>query len=150
MTELSEHESSTDPDTRSALIAVLRATTPSSVAPSHLDGTQHAPSGRAPLQRVTILVTLLLMLIGVALLGLLLGSISVAPSDVWSVLWHRIGGDAFVTPTWSRSTDLVIADVRLPRVLLAGIVGAALAVAGMRSEEHTSELQSRFELVCRL
>jgi len=131
MTELSEHESSTDPDTRSALIAVLRATTPSSVAPSHLDGTQHAPSGRAPLQRVTILVTLLLMLIGVALLGLLLGSISVAPSDVWSVLWHRIGGDAFVTPTWSRSTDLVIADVRLPRVLLAGIVGAALAVAGM-------------------
>src|SRR5699024_6489957 len=64
-------------------------------------------------------------------LGLLLGSISVAPSDVWSVLWHRIGGDAFVTPTWSRSTDLVIADVRLPRVLLAGIVGAALAVAGM-------------------
>src|SRR5438067_9970172 len=34
---------------------------------------------------------------------------------------------------------------------LAGVAGAASAhMVGFRSEEHTSELQSRFDLVCRL
>src|SRR2546422_3970748 len=31
-----------------------------------------------------------------------------------------------------------------------GSAGAAAAAAGLRSEEHTSELQSRLHLVCRL
>src|SRR3712207_8842908 len=41
----------------------------------------------------------------------------------------------------------ILFDIRLPRVLLGACVGASLAV---RSEEHTSELQSRQYLVCRL
>src|SRR5207249_9845362 len=34
--------------------------------------------------------------------------------------------------------------------LAAGAVGVVLSASGLRSEEHTSELQSRFDLVCRL
>jgi iron complex transport system permease protein len=35
-----------------------------------------------------------------------------------------------VEPTWSSSMETIIFHIRLPRVLLAGLVGAALAVAG--------------------
>ena len=35
-----------------------------------------------------------------------------------------------VVPTWSDSVETIILDIRLPRVILAGLVGAALAVAG--------------------
>ena len=35
-----------------------------------------------------------------------------------------------VEPTWAASVETIIFDIRLPRVILAGLVGAALAVAG--------------------
>src|SRR5699024_12654761 len=47
------------------------------------------------------------------------------------LIWHRL--------TWDRDTK-VIRDV----------LGTAYATEIPRSEEHTSELQSRFDLVCRL
>src|SRR3989449_8037823 len=39
---------------------------------------------------------------------------------------------------------------RLPRVSLATVYRNLRTLAGRRSEEHTSELQSRLHLVCRL
>ena len=35
-----------------------------------------------------------------------------------------------ITPTWPRTTETIILEIRLPRVILAGLVGAALATAG--------------------
>ena len=35
-----------------------------------------------------------------------------------------------IEPTWTINTETIIFDIRLPRLLLAGLVGAALAVAG--------------------
>ncbi len=35
-----------------------------------------------------------------------------------------------VQPTWTSNTEVIIFDIRLPRLLMAGLVGAALAVAG--------------------
>ena len=35
-----------------------------------------------------------------------------------------------LTPAWPSSTETIILDIRLPRVILAGLVGAALAIAG--------------------
>src|SRR5699024_6953783 len=120
-----------DAEARTALIATLRSQSPANTDPAGSTPSDAATAARTRLHRTSVVITLLAALIGMALLGLLLGSIKVSPSEVWSVLLHRIGGDGLVTPAWDRTTDLVIADVRLPRVLLAGIVGAALAVAGM-------------------
>src|SRR5699024_12160147 len=66
-----------------------------------------------------------------------------------------------------RSSDLGLLPGRVPGLARPGLgshpsgqvlpngarrrpVGGGLAQAGPRSEEHTSELQSRFDLVCRL
>src|SRR2546428_10054427 len=43
-----------------------------------------------------------------------------------------------------------VAQPRIQALLGAGVVVVLRAVARMRSEEHTSELQSRSDLVCRL
>src|SRR5437773_4744641 len=66
----------------------------------------------------------------------------------------------------SSDYGLIIQNIRLPRIILGILVGASLSVAGTsfqallpaterdaptrRSEEHTSELQSHHDLVCRL
>lgn len=35
-----------------------------------------------------------------------------------------------INPTWSKTMETIIVDIRLPRVVLAGLAGAALSVAG--------------------
>ena len=35
-----------------------------------------------------------------------------------------------IAPTWPSTTETIILEIRLPRVILAGLVGAALAIAG--------------------
>jgi iron complex transport system permease protein len=35
-----------------------------------------------------------------------------------------------ITPTWPNALETIILEIRLPRVILAGVVGAALAIAG--------------------
>lgn len=64
-----------------------------------------------------------LVLVALAgLLGLLAGSVPVAPTDVYEALVHGQGADASVVS--------IIRDLRLPRVLLGMLVGASLALAG--------------------
>jgi iron complex transport system permease protein len=78
-------------------------------------------------------------LYSIAGLALLLGVIMVAASAVgsthipvgtiWEILLSRLPF-IDITPAWPDATETIIVDIRLPRVLLAGLVGAALAVAG--------------------
>lgn len=70
---------------------------------------------------------LLLLLVGV--LSLFLGSASLTPSEAWAILGNRLGfSDAAVPSTLRQS---ILLDLRLPRVLMAVVVGAALAIAGV-------------------
>lgn len=70
-------------------------------------------------------------LVVLLIVALLVGSVDLSPATVVQILGHRICGDACVTPAWTRSQDLIVADTRLPRVLLAAACGAGLAMAGM-------------------
>jgi iron complex transport system permease protein len=65
----------------------------------------------------------------VAVLGLALGPTDVSVSDTVRILLHHAFGLDTVTNV-STTSDTIVWDVRLPRVLLAGLVGATLAVSG--------------------
>lgn len=72
-------------------------------------------------------------LIAVLLLGILLalssGRYPVSISSVWQILFDALAGSEPAT-SYSRTEQNVVLNVRLPRVFIAGIAGAGLAVAG--------------------
>src|SRR2546422_5329982 len=77
----------------------------------------------------------------------------------YTTLFRSVKFSISVSPnTWpvpSNSAPLVgslqaLELVRNAVIPVPGIVGPTSSVSGKRSEEHTSELQSRLHLVCRL
>lgn len=77
--------------------------------------------------RLGLLGTLSAALGVTAVLSLGFGRFDVPPSTVVDILLSRIVG---IEPYWSRSAELVVLNVRGPRIVAAMLVGAALAVAG--------------------
>src|SRR5204863_6289487 len=53
-------------------------------------------------------------------------------------------------PTTTTTTTTTTPPTPTPTVVPAGVTLAGAQIGGLRSEEHTSELQSRRGLVCRL
>src|SRR3546814_2250404 len=98
-----------------------------------------APQGECPMT-----ARFNLLLAGALVFAILL---SLMAGKVWIPLHDWASGDL---------ASLIILELRLPRTLLGGAIGAALGIAGAvmqgylrnpladpgRSEEHTSELQS--------
>jgi iron complex transport system permease protein len=77
-------------------------------------------SSKSPIHLLLGLVIGSAILLGCLLLSILLGAADINPGTVWQALFQFDG-----------STDhLIIRTVRLPRAILAVVVGAALAVAG--------------------
>ena len=60
-----------------------------------------------------------------------MGSAHISVVDVWKILYHQlpfIGGS--IMPDWPVSSEQIILKARLPRIILAALVGACLALAG--------------------
>ncbi|MBT9149486.1 MAG: Hemin transport system permease protein HmuU [Dehalococcoidia bacterium] len=72
----------------------------------------------------------LALLLGVVMVvASAVGSTHIPIGTIWGVLLSRLPF-VDITPAWSAAVETIVVDIRLPRVLLAGLVGAALAVAG--------------------
>lgn len=69
---------------------------------------------------VPTLITALVLCLGSLLVSVLVGERTVSLAEAWRSLW-----------THSGTATLVIWDIRLPRILAAAFVGAALSVAGV-------------------
>jgi iron complex transport system permease protein len=80
-------------------------------------------SRRLPLPVVLLACTALLLVSMV--LGIAIGSVPVSPRAVLQVIADHLAGH----PRYSVA-DAIVWDIRLPRVLLAALVGATLATAG--------------------
>lgn len=71
-------------------------------------------------------ILLLLLPLALALIALCIGRIQLSPAEVFGSIASRLGADAPV----SLQTERVLWTMRLPRILLAALVGAGLSVAG--------------------
>ena len=60
--------------------------------------------------------------------GILVGSVGITPSIIFEVLFYNLGIVSDISAT--KAQQIIIWDIRVPRVLLAAIVGAALAISG--------------------
>lgn len=100
--------------------------------------THPSPSGHVLLarqKRTALLLVLLTMVLGISLtLGITLGPVDIAMTNVWAITGHelanRLGLD-WPAGSWSLAQHQIVWLIRMPRVLLAAIVGAGLAVVGV-------------------
>lgn len=77
---------------------------------------------------LTLVLGLWVLLLASVVLAVAFGPADIAPSEVWQTIAHHLG---FVADTpVSRLRDAVIWDLRVARVLVAGSVGAGLALCG--------------------
>lgn len=74
-----------------------------------------------------VLITLSLTLVVLAVLSAGMGRVSIPPGTVLSIIASKIFP---IAQSWSASDELIVLNVRLPRICAAMIVGAALAAAG--------------------
>ncbi|MEE9398860.1 MAG: iron chelate uptake ABC transporter family permease subunit [Dehalococcoidales bacterium] len=80
-------------------------------------------------RRIYAILGLLLLLVVLVAFTTTIGSVKIPFLTTSSILLSRLPLTE-ITPTWSRALETIILEIRLPRVILAGLVGAALAIAG--------------------
>ncbi len=72
---------------------------------------------------------LFILLVVMVALATTIGSVQIPFLATSSILLSKLPL-VEITPTWSNALETIILEIRLPRVILAGLVGAALAIAG--------------------
>ncbi len=72
---------------------------------------------------LTVLGALTLLLCATFIAGLSIGSVKIAVGEIWNALFQPVSAD--------ETNRMIVLGIRLPRVLLAVIVGAGLSVAGV-------------------
>lgn len=60
--------------------------------------------------------------------AVMVGSVDITPRLIWEVLFSKLG--IFTETDASKAQTVIISDIRFPRIVLAAIVGAALAICG--------------------
>jgi len=80
-------------------------------------------------RRALVLGIMALVLILVIVLATAFGSVKIPMATISGILLDRLPL-VDIPRTWAGTLETIIMDIRLPRVLLAGLVGAALAIAG--------------------
>ncbi|HMW00292.1 MAG TPA: iron ABC transporter permease [Acidobacteriota bacterium] len=113
--------------------SVAGATTPARIVVAPVGDAQPEPVGMmSPLALFLILGGLL---IGLTLVAISLGSTWIAPDLVWRVLAnHLLPGTLVSNDGISFSDEIVVWLVRTPRVMVAALVGIALAIAGVQMQ----------------
>jgi len=84
---------------------------------------------RRPRRRSLLLLVGLLVLAAVSLLGVGWGSFPIPPATIAAMFWRRFAGEAAAL-SWPSAWETVVFDIRLPRIVLAALVGAALSQSG--------------------
>ncbi len=79
--------------------------------------------------RVYAILGLLALLIVMVAFATTIGSVEIPFLTTFSILLSKLPLTE-ITPTWTMALETIILEIRLPRVILAGMVGAALAIAG--------------------
>lgn len=79
--------------------------------------------------RIYAILGLSALLVVVVALATAIGSVDIPIFTTSSILLSKLPL-VDITPSWTSAWETIVLEIRLPRVILAGVVGAALAIAG--------------------
>jgi len=86
----------------------------------------HLPRWR---RRLYLILGLLITTVAVMAFATAIGSVRISLLTTLNIMLSQLPL-IDINPSWSEAIETVILDIRLPRVILAGLVGAALSIAG--------------------
>ncbi|MDQ0268620.1 FecCD family ABC transporter permease [Cytobacillus purgationiresistens] len=75
-----------------------------------------------------LILALMLGLLASMTFAVMVGSVDITPRIIWELLFTKLG--LSLETTASNAQSIIIWEIRLPRVVLAAIVGAALSISG--------------------
>jgi len=81
-------------------------------------------------RQVLVTVGLTVLLIATVAISLATGPSALSPQKAMRILMSRVPGLSSLAPQATATEQSIVLDIRLPRLILALLVGAALAVAG--------------------
>lgn len=67
----------------------------------------------------------------VFIISVMLGAAHIHPLDIGKIILNRTAGCNIFPPVWDKNTETIIWNIRLPRVIMAWLVGAGLSVSGV-------------------
>ena len=82
---------------------------------------------RKPLVSSLIIFILILVLCGTIIISFMLGRYSVAPKELFGILFSRVFP---IEPFWTDKMETVVFNIRMPRIIMACLVGCCLSAAG--------------------
>lgn len=87
-------------------------------------------AGRRGIPYGLVLMALAAMLAAAMTTGVAVGAVPIAPGEVWAIVAHAIH-PGLAEQSWPAVRESIVLDARLPRVVLAAVIGAGLAACGM-------------------
>lgn len=106
----------------------MRATPGPEIAAPVIAATAQAPRRTRALRKGLWGIGIGLLLLSLSA-AVSLGAVPIPIGTVWGVILDRVA-PGLVTPDWSTGRAAIVWDIRLPRALLAALVGAGLALVG--------------------
>ncbi|MGH2690372.1 MAG: FecCD family ABC transporter permease [Actinomycetota bacterium] len=77
-----------------------------------------------------MVLALVVVVVASVAAGVAWGSVALSPADVGGIVWSRLAGRSGV-PWWTAGQEQIVWELRLPRVLMAAVVGATLTTVGV-------------------
>jgi len=85
-----------------------------------------------------LLCTLLLCVLLFSLIASIsLGAVSIDLTQVWKIVMSKTTGIEYTEQSWSRATENIVWNLRMPRTLLGVLAGAGFALAGLMMQALT-------------
>ena len=70
-------------------------------------------------------------------IAMTIGSVSLSSVHVWKILINKLFNNNFFTVDWKKSTEMIVWNLRVPRVILALLGGAGLSLVGILMQALT-------------
>ena len=120
-------------DRQAHLIAALQtpASASHAVAKDRSSSDQGERRTIARRRYLLVLAGLCLLLGLMSLAGLMLGSVPIPATTAVKILANALLGDGVIAPDWRHAHEVIVIQSRVPRVILAAIVGGSLGATGM-------------------
>lgn len=84
-----------------------------------------------------LILVLIFLLIFLSTVSVLIGSISLNPLTIWKIVINKIFSTEVFEKDWKKNIEIIVWNLRMPRVLMGVIVGASLSLVGILMQALT-------------